>query len=154
MLLIIIYLNGRHDWIRTSDLFRVKDVKLRHFNLQDHGGSLSPCKHIKRREPTYCKTYRARVFTGNCCATESFPFVREWRMANRAREGEMPSRPVNQCLCARRQFIRNERAGRLVAFCLWLRSKENPVRSISGAGGSRDQKKGKKNSWLHSCPFW
>jgi hypothetical protein len=26
-------LSGRHDWIRTSDLFRVKDVKLRHFNV-------------------------------------------------------------------------------------------------------------------------
>jgi hypothetical protein len=46
-----------HDWIRTNDLFRVTDVKLRHFNLQDPGGSLIPCKHIRHRGPTYCKTY-------------------------------------------------------------------------------------------------
>jgi len=60
ILFTLIYLDGRHDWIRTSDLFRVKNVKLRHFNLQDPGGSLSPCKYTKHRETTYRKTY-------HCC---------------------------------------------------------------------------------------
>jgi hypothetical protein len=50
---------GGPDRDRTDDLFHAIKPKVSIFNnLQDPGGSLSPCKHVKPQEPTYRKAYR------------------------------------------------------------------------------------------------
>lgn len=64
----------RKSSIRVRQATGVKDVKVWQFNnLEDPGGSLSPCKHIRGPEPTYRKAYRVFHFlqVGHCSLSPS-----------------------------------------------------------------------------------